>query len=273
VLVTSSRGDAYSVALVATQDGYVVAWVDTRDGDGEVYAAKMNLDLRKVSREERLTRSKGDASDVTLLVTDGRIWAAWSDAREARDEGLGDIYFAQVSPADARKVGEELRAAGTAAHSRSPEWATTAEGPILVWIEEPPALVDARASGAYGLMSLALDGRGRPRGSAVRLPLAGDGTPAGVATASLGDGVLVVAARSGSSGLFVDALPLRSLGPGEPREVLALDAPPRLDTAIALVGSALYVADEGERPSEGKIRRAALSWESIRQSGRGAPGP
>ena len=40
------KGEASDVSIAAVDDGYVVAWVDTRDGNGEVYAEK----LRAISR-------------------------------------------------------------------------------------------------------------------------------------------------------------------------------------------------------------------------------
>ncbi|MDP9151027.1 MAG: hypothetical protein M3O36_13940, partial [Myxococcota bacterium] len=92
VQLTSSKGDASDVALAWTGDGWLVAWVDTRDGNGEVYATKVDRDLRRVAREERITRAPGDAADVALAVQGETAWLAWSDPRESPRDGLGDIY-------------------------------------------------------------------------------------------------------------------------------------------------------------------------------------
>ena len=63
--MTSSKGDASDVALARAGDGWLVAWVDARDGNGEVYAARLRQELlQRVGREERITNATGDASDA-----------------------------------------------------------------------------------------------------------------------------------------------------------------------------------------------------------------
>jgi hypothetical protein len=82
VQLTSAKGDASSVSIVAVDGGWLVAWVDARDGGGQVYATRVDTKLDKASREERITTAAGDPTDVALAVTPGdpsRVWLAWSD--------------------------------------------------------------------------------------------------------------------------------------------------------------------------------------------------
>src|SRR5262249_17082753 len=49
--------EASDVAIADTGDGYVVAWVDTRDGNAEIYAAKLDRSLTKVIPDRRITEA------------------------------------------------------------------------------------------------------------------------------------------------------------------------------------------------------------------------
>jgi hypothetical protein len=106
-----------------TGDGSLIAWVDARDGNGEVYASKVDRDLVRVAREERITNAPGDAGDVTLAVRNGVAWLAWSDPRESPREGLADIYATTLGVRDARRASDEVRVLASAPHSRSPQLA------------------------------------------------------------------------------------------------------------------------------------------------------
>ena len=44
VQLTSTPGNTTEVAIAWAGGGWVVAWIDTRDGNGEVYATKANID-------------------------------------------------------------------------------------------------------------------------------------------------------------------------------------------------------------------------------------
>ena len=84
LLVTTERGDAADVAVAWSAGGWLVAWVDWRDGNGEVYAARLSPDASRVLATERITRAPGDASGVALLARPGsqEAWLAWADPRE-----------------------------------------------------------------------------------------------------------------------------------------------------------------------------------------------
>ncbi|MGD0053680.1 MAG: hypothetical protein ABSD03_17885, partial [Vulcanimicrobiaceae bacterium] len=98
VQLTTAKGDASSVAIAWADDGWLVAWVDGRDGNGEVYAAKVDRDLARVGREERITSAPGDASDVALARSGDAAWVAWSDPRDNLRDGVSDVYVAAIRP-------------------------------------------------------------------------------------------------------------------------------------------------------------------------------
>jgi hypothetical protein len=265
VRLTMTKGDASDVAIAAVPGGWIVAWVDTRDGNGEVYASKVDTELQRVARDERITDAPGDAGDVALLAATekGPVWLAWADPRESPHDGFADIFVAGLSPDTARAKVSESRVLATAAHSRSPVLALgSGDGPSVAWIEEAPMGIDASNTGAYGAMIAELDGDGRTRGAPVRTRGAGEGFPTSVSIdrsgAPLGP-LRVVLARSARDELTVDAVDVSS-GVPHPSTLLALDGPPSLDVSLALSGDVLFFNDDGPFVGDGRVRRALLSW-------------
>ncbi len=152
-------------------DGWIVAWVDTRDGNAEVYVAKMDRSLKKVVPDRRITDAPGDASDVQIAVRGKETFLIWSDARNHPEQGRGDVYMARLDTASLKRIGEDARLFASDAHSRSPLLATTPTGLAAAWIEEPLDL-RAKAKGSdaeAGVRFAELDDRGTLKGSPVLL--------------------------------------------------------------------------------------------------------
>src|SRR5690606_17052963 len=51
--VSDSGAGAFEAALAATEDGFVVAWYDVRDGNAEIYARLLDPDGRPLEPERR----------------------------------------------------------------------------------------------------------------------------------------------------------------------------------------------------------------------------
>lgn len=258
VQLTTGQGDASDVAIAWAGDGWLVAWVDTRDGNGEVYATKLDRDLQRTAREERITQAPGDAADVSLVVRGDTAWLAWSDPRESPTEGIGDIYVTTLRTHDARRAGDEVRVLATAAHSRSPRLALAGDGALVGWIEDPPSGVDAPGTAEIAR----LDGTGHPVGAGQRLPLAGSGSPATLLLESAGDAVRAFAARSDGQDVTIDAVALRTDGTAKslPWTLVDLDAPSSFDVALSVTDDAVFFDDVGAVPSDHRIRRATVAW-------------
>ena len=253
--IDSTLNPTSDVSIVTVDGGYLVAWVDGRDGNGEVYATRVDLQLKRIGREERLTTAGGDATDTVLLPLAGdAILLAWSDPRESPKDGFADVYTAIVSAKTAKKSGPEVRVLSTAAHSRSPVLARAeGGGAILGWIEEAPTAM--ATNDARGAMVVSLDAAGKPANEPAKLRLSREG----IVTALVLDassGVLhAVAARSTGDELCLDAI-----GTKEQMPLLCLDGPPTLDVALALLGNALYFGDDGPEVSDQRLRRALIDW-------------
>jgi hypothetical protein len=284
IQLTTEKGDASSVSIVAVEGGWVVAWVDGRDrhdGHGEVYAARMDTQLDRSSREERITTGAGDAADVSLAIApsakaDAPVWLAWSDSRDSPGEGLGDIYVTQLRQSDGRRTGDEARVLATARHSRSPQvvvWPVSPPGPagspggeggagaMLGWLEEGPAGLEGPAS----FMTVRLDASAHRVGDVTKLPMAQGSTPVAVAL-SVEDGTHRVAravvARASNGAVTLEAIRLGADGAavGGASPLLDLEAGPPFDVALSLSGDAVLFDDAGGEAGTHRIRRAAVDW-------------
>jgi hypothetical protein len=258
-LTTRARGDVSGVAMAWAGDGWLVAWVDGRDGNGEVYATKIDRDLTRVAREERITNAPGDAGDVTLAVRSGVAWLAWSDPRESPREGLADIYATTLGVRDARRASDEVRVLASAPHSRSPQLAA-AEGDsaVLAWIEDAATGLEGPAA----TMVAVLDRTGRVVRSPTILPLAAEGRPIAITLASARDAVRAIVVRSGRASLTLDALLLGADGMPvtKPWPLMDVEAPVSFDVTVALAGDALIFDDVGAAPGDHHVRRALVAW-------------
>ncbi len=262
VQLTTGHGAASDVALAWAGAGWLVAWVDTRDGNGEVYAARVDGDLRRLAGEQRITRAPGDAGDVALAIAGDVAWLAWSDARESPREGVADVYVTTLRAKDAHPLGDETKVLATAGHSRSPAVAATGEGTggmaVVAWIEDAPPGVDAPGA----VMAARVDAQAHLAGAPARLPLAAEGKPSAIALERAGSDIRAVVARTWRDEVTLDAAKLSSdLGtPSAVWPLVDLDAPGSFDVALALSGDGLYFDDLGSAASDHRLRRASVDW-------------
>jgi hypothetical protein len=262
--VTRELGEAADVSVAWCAGAWLLAWVDWRDGNGEVYAARVAPDASRVLATERITRAPGDASGVALLASpkSQEAWLAWADPRENPHEGFADIYVTKIRGKDAKKAADETRVLATAAHSRSPALASLDDGVAVGWIEEAPlgeSGNDAHygtTTASYGAMMARLDVKGHVVGDAVRTRGAGPGFPSAIALVSEGQTVRAVTARSQEDALVLDVL---AWAPGQDVQSFALtrlEGPPSMDVALALDGDTIFFDDEGNSaPGDRRLRR------------------
>jgi hypothetical protein len=259
-LTTHAKGDVSSVAMAWAGDGWLIAWVDGRDGNGEVYTTKIDLGLTRVAREERITNAPGDAGDVALTVSGSVAWLAWSDPRESPREGLADIYATTLDVHNARRSSDEVRVLATAPHSRSPQLAAVeGDSAVLGWIEDAATGLE----GPGATMIAALDRSGRVIRSPSILTLAAEGRPTGITLAPTARGaVRAIVVRSGKTNLTLDALLLGADGMPLTKAwpLMDLEAPVSFDVTVALAGDAVIFDDVGAVPSDHHVRRAVVAW-------------
>lgn len=258
VQLTMTKGEVSDVTVTWVKNGWIVAWIDGRDGNGEVYATKIDRDLKRLVREERITRAPGDATDLVALAQGDEVRLAWADTRDGQADGRADIYTCVVRAHDAKRAGDEVRLLATVAHSRTPRLASTDAGTIVAWIEEaPPGAATPHASG-YGAMLAKLDGEGRVDGEPVKLPFGGDGVATSVALGDLGSGLRAVVARTRARSVALDVVDWSA--PSRAFPLLTLDGPPSLAVRPVVQDGLLYFNDDGPEAAARRVRRAHLAW-------------
>jgi len=246
------------VTIAWAGDGWLVAWVDARDGNGEVYAAKVSRELDRFGPGQRITNAPGDAADVALAVEGDTAWVAWSDPRDNPREGLSDIHAITLHARDATRAGEDVRVMATAAHSRSPALASLGRGMLVAWIEDAPPNLE----GPGGAMTARLDRAGRLVGAPSPLPLAGPGRPTAVTLSAADGGVRAVVARALNGEITLDVMALGSDPAVRPIAwpILDLDAAAPFDVAMTLFPSDIFYTDASSASGQHRVRRAHLDW-------------
>jgi hypothetical protein len=258
VRLTMTKGDAANVTITWAAGGWLVAWVDSRNGNGEVYATKLSLDLKPISREERITNAPGDASDLVALASDDAVWLAWADPRESPNEGIADVFVTAVRMRDAKRIFNERRILPTAAHSRSPRLALGPNGVQIAWIEEAPPNAETPSASGYGAFWAALDKTGAVVERPAPIALPGEGAATAIALEST-PSLRAVVARSTPNAIYLDAVDLSAPRP-HASSLLALDGPPSLDVALVLDEDVLLFNDDGQAPADRRARRARITW-------------
>lgn len=260
VQLTTTKGDASDVAIAWAGNGWIVAWIDGRDGNGEVYATKVSIDLARIAREERITNAPGDASDLVALGRGDHVWLAWADPRESPRDGMADIWTTAVKKHDAKRAFDESRVLATAAHSRTPQLVGQGDNVHVAWIEEAPLGTSAAEEAGYGALWVALDAKGKPAHKPVHLPTGGPGAATAVAIEAFGGGVRGVVARSTTDAIALDTFEVPMGAAARASPLLTLDGPPSLDVALVLDGGHLYFNDDGPNVADKRARRARIAW-------------
>jgi hypothetical protein len=262
-MLTRAKGDAADTAAAWVGDGWVVAWVDWRDGNGEVYAAKVDRMLRTIVPETRLTQAPGDASDVSLLLYGKELFVAYSDARDHPQEGLADPYVQKINLATLGRAGQETRLELTPLHSRALRLAAAGDVIVAGWLEQPVELRTEARSLIPGPRMVSLDPKtlamnGRPvspKGQDLGSPTSFSFT----CTDSVCKGLLAAG--------FSDTLQAQAVVwvPESPsltiQNVAALSGPPGEDISSTNIGDDVFFVDEG-LSGDSRVRRARLQWTS-----------
>lgn len=251
---------AYAPQATDGRPGLVVAWVDTRDGDPEVYAARLNTNLEKVGADRRITTAKGPASEVRLLVRGAETLVAWIEAREAPENG--DVYVAKLRTGNLEPVGDATRVFASAGATRGVRFVEGAGGRLLLsWIDDtagdPKTGTGADGAAAAGVRLVELDASGKPTGSPRRVQALGPSVleaALGCATGSCRGLAAVPGAPPRLLGVDVD-----TTTPGAGAwEVGTAQGNGVAIAALGADGKAFVIADDDGR--SGRVRALRLDW-------------
>jgi hypothetical protein len=252
-MLTHKNGDLNDIAVTSAGSDYLVAWVDERNTDPELYATKVNHALNRIAIEQRITQAPGAATDVSLVATKSGALAVWADSRESEQAGAADIYATALRGTDAGRVAPEVCVQKTRAHSFAPVARAHENGALVAWLEAAAE----NADGEPAHVSFAqLDEAGRVVG-AVQNVSVGSGTPV---TLGLDCGVdlchAIVAVDESARG----ALYAVSFEAGKASSAVRIRSSMSAPSSVAPVvrGRDVYVADVQQGVAH--VRRLRLDW-------------
>ena len=181
--ISQSSGGAFEASLAAADDGFAVAWYDTRDGNAELYLRTLDAQGQPTSPERRLTNSPELSYEADIQPAGTGFAVAWyekgADNRLQAKLGMwsrdGQPVWAQtISPADrngrnaiVRRHGNELMAVWVhdlADGSATPERPWESEVWASWWSMDGKPLRQARMVAPAGRttynLNAAIDGSG-----------------------------------------------------------------------------------------------------------------
>ncbi len=154
--VTEAPRNSSYPSGVWTGSEYGVAWHDYRDGNYEIYFARLDASGSKISAERRITRDPAISDYASLIWTGSEYGVAWQEISDADWE----IYFARLD-STGKKIGSEVRVTGISRNSTQVSLAWTGSEYGLAWH-------DSRV-GDYEIYFARLDASGTKIGSDVRV--------------------------------------------------------------------------------------------------------
>lgn len=254
-MLTRAPGEKSDVAVAGNGDGFVVAWVDERNQDPEVYAVRLNRQLMSAGPEKRITNAKGPASEVTLLDRDSDVLVAWSEARDVEHPGVADIYVAALRATDATVSGSEQIVAKTPKHSRSPALGRFGKTTLLAWVDESISGSGETSAGEARVIELTPEGKPQGTSLALSVPDASANAVA-VDCSEQRCRLLLGVSRQGASELWVSEWNEGKLS--APSRLMSLSGTADSPVPPALIGRDALVADRSG--SFGRTRWVRIEW-------------
>jgi predicted RecA/RadA family phage recombinase len=130
IRITSNFSGSFAPSLVWTGEEYGVAWYDYRDGNEEIYFARISKSGVKQGDDIRITNIS--SSDHPSLVWTGEEYGvAWCDYQDGNEE----IYFARISKSGV-KQGDDIRITNDSGSSTFPSLVWTGEEYGVAWCDD-----------------------------------------------------------------------------------------------------------------------------------------
>ena len=203
--VTTGPAQVSVPSLAWTGSVYALAWVDGRNGNPEIYFARLDPSGAKIGADVRVTQVNSNKNGVRVAWNGAEYALVWSDERDGNPE----IYFARLD-SSGTKIGGDVRVTKQAGSS---------ELPALVWNGSRYGLVwwDSQVAG-IGIYMTQVDRAGSKLYPEIRIdssPTFSSSVPPSVAWSGSEYGIVWYDARSGNYEIYyahVDAAGLK-MGP------------------------------------------------------------
>jgi hypothetical protein len=168
-MVTRSKEGCSDVALVGHKDGFIVAYVDSKDGGPGVYVAKVGKDLQRIGPDRLVSRAKGEASDVRMLARGDELIVAWAEARQSPE--LYGIFAARVLASDLTMKGDPTRVVLAPRQAKGIELGALDDGVALGWVEDSATGAAATPNATKTAALIRLDSALRGNAEPIRVAL------------------------------------------------------------------------------------------------------
>jgi len=126
--VTDDLASSNNPSLAWTGSEFGVSWEDDRDGDYEIFFARVSASGVKIGSDVQISSAPNSSLASTLAWTASEFGLGWAD----QTEGNYEIYFARLSPAGV-KIGADLRVTNSIGNSVKPSLARNGPGLGLAW--------------------------------------------------------------------------------------------------------------------------------------------
>ena len=252
-MVTRSKEGCSDVSLVRHKDGFIIAYVDSRDHTPGIYAVKVGKDLQRVGGERLVALVKGEASDVRMIARGDELVVAWVEARQNAE--LYGVFAARLLAADLTVRGDPARVILAPQHARGLELAALGEGVALGWIEDRSD-AQAGASAQKTALLAGLDPALRLAGEPLRLALPAE--PSSIALECDRACHVVIAGSEGDELAFY-GLFFEGRSPSPAARLTSLAGVSTEDTTPVVARDWLFFAEDNLRGA-GRIRKAKLTW-------------
>ncbi len=157
VRVTSDPNYSAAPSIAWSGETYGIAWFDGRDGNYEIYFARLDSAGSKIGPDQRITDNPGVSSAPSIVWTGAEYGLAWSDNRD----GNFEVYFKRLDAAGNALTGD-IRLTNAPGDSLNVSLVSTGTGYGLAW-------EDMRDGGNDEIYFARLDTAGSKIGADVRI--------------------------------------------------------------------------------------------------------
>jgi hypothetical protein len=253
-MITRSKEGCSDVALVRHNEGFVVAYVDSRDGKAGVYLMRMGKNLEPLGAERNVARAFGEASDVRMLARGDELVIAWAETRQ-NPEAYG-VFAARLLAADLSLRGDPTRVVLSPHHTKGIELGTFGDGVALGWIEDAEAGPAAQPTDVKSVALARLDPQLRPTAAPIRMAL--PGRASSLTFECDGACRVVVAGAEGDDLTFYGFL-FEGAVPSAAARLASIPGVSTEDTTPIVTRDWLFFAEDNLHGA-GRIRKAKLAW-------------
>jgi hypothetical protein len=131
VRITNDTNTSTMPSIAWTTSEFCLSWVDDRDGNAEIYLARVDASGSKVGSDVRVTSDSGVSTAPDIAYTGSELVVGWQEDRDGNDE----IYLVRLQH-DGTKIGSDVRVTSDTGASRNPDLVWTGTELVLGWQDD-----------------------------------------------------------------------------------------------------------------------------------------